>query len=116
MPALVPDDELGPGRIGSGVFVTGELGLQPGVRYTIHIDGRRLLIRQPSQGRSSVVASQRQLRMLDANRVGDRLVITTIGSRGPRTLMVFMSLSAPGAEGVAAAIHDAAAEQRGDGA
>jgi hypothetical protein len=114
MPGHPADDEMAPGRLSSGVFVTGQVGLQPGTRYTIHIEGRRLLIREINGSRSPRVASHRHLRTLDASRVGDRLVITSTSTRGQRTLMVFMSLESPGPDAVAEAIREAAGQSRGD--
>jgi hypothetical protein len=90
--------------IGSGVFVTGRVALQPGSRYVLEVDETRLRARGPVGITPSTVALDRKLRTLDASSTGDRLVVDTLSRGSSNTLLIFMSVEPTTPDAMAAEI------------
>jgi hypothetical protein len=106
-----PDQAPRPARdvvLASAVYVTGTRGLQVGSRYGIEIAGRELRILGPVDVDPTAVAFVHSLRPIDATGVKERLIITAGDGRG-RLALVFMSVAGSTADGVAAALVEAAA-------
>ena len=98
--------------IGSGVFVTGRVALQPGSRYVLEVDETRLRARGPVGITPSTVVLDRKLRTLDASSAGDRLVVDTLSRGSSNTLLIFMSVEPTTPDAMAAEIARRAGEQR----
>ena len=76
--------------LGSAVFVTGTVGLVPGSRYTIQVQGGSLQVVGPIPQSPKVTAFERELGGLEASGVDGQLVISAPGRRGG-TVLVFQA-------------------------
>jgi hypothetical protein len=98
--------------LGTGIYVTGTVGLTPGSRYAIQVDGVDLGIVGPADRTPKAVAFERPLHGVDATGLEGRLVISAPGSRGG-TVLVFQSLDGGDTVAVAASISNAARDASG---
>lgn len=102
-----------PRVIGTGVYVTGSVALQPGSRYSLEIQGPTLRVRGPLDANATTVALERRLDRLQAEMVQERLVISEITANATGTVLVFMALSRAGEDLPSVAIQQAVAGLRG---
>ena len=98
--------------VGTAVFLTGEVALEAGARYSLELDDASLFLYGPLPGRSRAVAMQRPLRSIDATVADDRLAITTVGERS-KLLLAFATTDPPDPSILATAISQAATSARG---
>lgn len=113
-PAATSGAEAAEARvIGTGVYVTGSVALQPGSRYSLEIQGPTLRVRGPLDVSSTTVALERRLDRLQAEMVEERLVISEVSASATGTVLVFMALSRAGEDMPSVAIQQAVTALRG---
>ncbi len=91
--------------LGSGIFVTGTVGLSAGSRYAIEISGHDLRVVATSRTGTAPSPFTRALPGFEATAVDGRLIIASSGRNG--AVLVFMSVDGAGPSAVADAINRA---------
>ncbi len=94
--------------IASAVYVTGTVGLTPGMRYSICHDTEQLKIMGPAVRGTRPVVFERPLAGIDAASPDDRFILSAPGPRGG-IVLVFMSVDGD-ASAAAAALMRAATD------
>jgi hypothetical protein len=80
-----------PLRSTSAIFVTGSGALEPGRRYEIRFDSKRLRVSGPVEVDPTAAALELDMREVDASSIGGRLLISHI-TRRSRSILRFKSL------------------------
>lgn len=87
----------GPGRppitVASGIFITGNVGLVTGSRYTIQVDGEHFQVLGPVDVDPARIALERPVSGMDATAFEGRLVISEPGRVSGGVVLAFMSLA-----------------------
>jgi hypothetical protein len=86
--------------LASGVYMTGSVGLEPGARYTLHVEDRRLRVLGPVDMNPTAIAREYRIERMDATGFNDRLVVSDASGRSSAVL-VFISLGGGTPESVA---------------
>ncbi len=95
------------------MYLTGNVGLEAGLRYTVELDGPVLRVRGPVDSAPMSCVAELHLSIVDATGFVERLVISEIREGTARTFLVFMSLAGGAPEAVADEIVRAATTERG---
>jgi hypothetical protein len=94
--------------LGSGVYVTGSVGLSVGSRYGLQLDGTHLRVLGPVHLDPATVALKRDLVGMNAASEDGRLVINQVHGDRAIFVLVFMALNGESSETAAAKIVQAA--------
>lgn len=101
-----------PTTLASGIFITGNVGLVAGSRYTLQIEGERFLVLGPVDIDPTRTALERAMPSMDATAFEGRLVISEPGRASGGVVLAFMSLAGGTPAGVADEIVRRAAAER----
>jgi hypothetical protein len=90
-----PRRQAGPSAriLATGVYVTGSVGLAPGSRYGIAVDGPSLLILGPVDADPKAIAIERELAGIEAVCFEDRLLVNRLLGGRHRLALVFASIA-----------------------
>lgn len=102
-----------PVTIATGVFITGSVGLTPGSRYMLQIDGTTFRVCGPVDQDPSQVALSLPLASVDATAYENRLVLNERSRGSGGTVLAFMSLAGGTAASVAESLERLSAGRAG---
>ncbi|MGK2850807.1 MAG: hypothetical protein ACSLFN_07860 [Candidatus Limnocylindrales bacterium] len=101
-PAVEPNRP--PITLATGIFITGNVGLVAGNRYTIQVEGEHFQVLGPVDVDPTQIALERPLSEMDATAFEGRLVISEPGRQSSGVVLAFMSLAGGSPDGVADAL------------